>query len=266
MDDILRVDRARATIAACESRAAAAKGMGNLLQIAASAFELAARDLAVRASEPLQSLLAAGLEALMQAGDLHRSTYAALRNDGWAPVRLADVLGKMRPQLDHVIGPAMRCTMDLCRHLPLIRCNSVGLEGAILSIMLHLRREARSRGDLRLSAIGRLDPRKRAVVLIEALLSDPAWTGVCQSRHRGGQHACGPDEIGLAAARLFAQSIGGRMALDRTVPQRLRIALWLPCLPGGSDQLPSEALAGRSVADGREPGRRIKPPADRMKV
>ena len=235
-EDTFSIMEAGAGPAAGGKRPSPGAGLGNLLQIASSAIELVSKDPAVGSSEHLPPLLLAGLSALTQAGALVHPASTAGRTAGCRAVSLADLFREMRPRLGRVIDLAGSFQIAICRHLPLIPCNSVALEGAISNLLLYVRRELGSRSTLRLSAASLIDCHNCLGIRIELALTAPkltiASTGQCMEARRA---RCS-DEIGLATARLFAESLGGRLELDCSTVGRLTIALWLPCSrmpPGG---------------------------------
>lgn len=211
-------------------------GIERLLGVASQVFDVVAADPDVRKTASLASILALGRSALIEAGTLLRAAAAPDGNNGPGAVDVRELLGRIGPLLRNVIRQNGRFSIDLCRHLPLVRCDAVALEGTIWSLIAHARRELQPGGDLRLKGARHAEQNRVTGARIEVCVAlDPccAETDPAQARSR--------DEIGLATATRFAKSVGGRIELNRSPTETLTIALWLPCCN------PSPSAAGRGT-------------------
>ena len=227
---------------------ASTTGIERLLSVASHAFDMVAADPDMQKTASLAPILALGRSALREAGTLLRAAAAPGLDDAPAAIDVRELLRRIGPLLENVVRQDGRFSIDLCRHLPLVRCDAVALEVTILSLIVHARKELRPGGDLRLKAARHIDPNSQTGACIEVSAAlNPCRTGPARAH----------DRIGLATAARLAESIGGRIELKRSTGT-MAITLWLP----GRRPSPSLSTAAAERAWACAPGRGAPMPPD----
>jgi signal transduction histidine kinase len=219
--------------------------LGNLIQIAASALNLAARRPQAGRDPDLDPILARARTALERAGALVRQTMRPACEQTivvWRFAELQDVadcLAEIQALIDWVCAPDVRLTIEVADDLPRIRCNRVDLQNALLNLVINARDampdggvvtvSARVAGDCRLDRV-EIRVADDGVGMSPETLQvafNPYFTTKPEGRGTG---------LGLAMVKRFAQEAGGQVGIASTLGVGTTVTLHLPTeFPGPRD-------------------------------
>ncbi|TPI78474.1 ATP-binding protein [Mesorhizobium sp. B2-8-9] len=207
--------------------------LGNLIQVASSALNHLARDPNVSAAPALGPVLAGAKTALERAGGLVRQTIGAA---GGIPSEIhqanpGECLTEIEVLLRSAWGASIRLEVRAGSNLPLIRCDRVGLQNAVLNLLFNARdampdgglisvdvnsvseRSTASQVDIRVAdnGIG-----MNSETMVRAF--DPFFT--TKGEGLGG--------VGLPMVKRFAEEWGGSVAMQSTLGVGTTVTLRLP--------------------------------------
>jgi len=228
-DDVLRYVSA---VPSALAMAGAVHDLGNLIQVATSAINIVARnvDMPVEHRKPLLDRARSSLD---QAGALAREAMGLIRGRA-PPAELTDVTNSLR---EVAMMFDARNDTDLLLHvqveadLPRVSCSSLGLQCAVLNLLLNARDATTGRGGV--SVIGRAVRTGATVAAIEVSVEDrgvgmspdviaraldPFFT--TKSEGMGG--------IGLPMVERFVREAGGSLTIDSELGVGTRVAIRLP--------------------------------------
>jgi signal transduction histidine kinase len=191
--------------------AGAVHDLGNLIQIAASAVNIVARahDMPAERSGPL---LARATASLDQAGALVRHTIGAFRDRAAADTSIAEGIALVAALLDMRDERGLALEIDLDPDLPMVRCDPLGLQNALLNLVFNGRDAMAGNGVVRVRARAtashaEISVSDSGIGMSLATISrafDPFFT--TKSDGLGG--------VGLPMVEHFVRDAGGRVSIE----------------------------------------------------
>jgi signal transduction histidine kinase len=215
--------------------AGAVHDLGNLIQVATSAVNIIARDLEMPAGQRRPALDRAR-GSLEQAAALARDAIGLIRGQT-ARAELADVSGcllEITSMLDARGETDMVLNVDIEPDLPRVRCNPLGLQSALLNLLLNARNAMAGRGVVSVSA-----SRGRGELVVETIeitvtdggggmspeiiarALDPFFT--TKTDGTGG--------LGLPMVDRFVRESGGSLSIDSKPGVGTSVTVRLPTVP-----------------------------------
>ena len=218
--------------------------LGNLIQVASSALNRAARDPGVSTDPAIEPVIASARTALQRAGALVRDTMAraleAPKEIEHTDLRscLAEVETLIRSAWELQIRLEVRIESDL----PLAICGRLGLQNAVLNLVFNARDAMPDGGSISIDA-ALADNGHGALVELRvadtgigmtqetmARAFDPFFTTKCQGL--GG--------IGLPMVKHFAEQHDGSVEIDSALGSGTTVILRLPAAPARADGSPAQ--------------------------
>ena len=212
--------------------AGAVHDLGNLIQVASSAVNIVARNADMPAAHR-KPMLDRARSSLEQAGALAREAIGLVRGRV-APSEAADVTDSLREVA--VLFDARNDT-DLLLHvqveaeLPAVRCNPLGLQCAILNLLINARDATIGRGSV--SVVGTAIRAGTTVTAVEIAVEDRG-IGMSPDTIRRAldpfftTKSDGVGGIGLAMVERFVREAGGSITIDSELGLGTKIAIRLP--------------------------------------
>ncbi len=210
--------------------AGAVHDLGNLIQIAASAVNIVARsrDMPREHSGPLLERATASLD---QAGALVRHTIAALRDRAAAEVDtdIAQCIALVAALIEARGEAGLKLETQLGQDLPIVRCDPLGLQNAILNLVFNARDAMAGAGVVRLrvrAGAGHAEIRVSDSGIgmspdTIARAFDPFFT--TKSDGMGG--------IGLPMVEHFVRDAGGSVSIESEPGNGTTVLMLLPSNP-----------------------------------
>lgn len=205
--------------------------LGNLIQIAASAVNIASRSADLPPAEAGAVLLRAKT-SLDQAGELVRQTIRVLRGealaaDEGATALLTDV-GGLVEALRH---SGLALEIDVESDLPQVRCDPIALRSAILNLVFNAR-DAMS-GDGIVAIAGRAKPTGLAATGVEIVVTDKGIGMSPATIERAFDpffttKSDGLGGVGLPMVERFVRDAGGEISIDSEVGAGTSVTVRLP--------------------------------------
>lgn len=211
--------------------------LGNLIQIAASALNLAARSPQAGRDPSLDPILARARTALERAGALVRQNMRPTCEPTVVVWRfpelqdVADCLAEVQALIDWICAPDIRLSIEVADDLLRARCNRIDLQNALLNLVINARDAMPDGGSVTVSARladeGALDRVEIQVADDGAGMSaetlqvafNPYFTTKPEGRGTG---------LGLAMVKRFAHEAGGRVSIASTLGVGTTVTLRLP--------------------------------------
>jgi len=193
--------------------------LGNLIQVATSALNIVSRSPDVDMGSSIGTTIASARVSLQRAGTLVQQTMRFARN-GDAAVEHVDVwtcLVEIEALVTATWGRNIRLELYAGRDLPSLVCNRVGLQSAVMNLLLNARDAMPDGGVISVVATAILEDHK--VTGLELRCSD---TGLGMSEdvlRRASEpyfttKTSGLGGLGLPMVNRFAQDAGGRLHLE----------------------------------------------------
>jgi len=222
---------------ASELRAAPTAGvvhdLGNLIQIATSAVNLIARDPTVRTTGALEPMIARARMSLERAGALVQVTLGAASGVGEALefTSLAACLAEVQTLLQ--VQPGVSLVVEVDPDLPWPRCSRLGLQNAVINLLLNARDALPDGGVISLSATTAFPGAIAPVVVLRVTDNGVGMNADTMARafepffttKRPGLGGCG-----LPMVRRFVQEAAGRVEIESAVGRGTTVSLWLPAV------------------------------------
>jgi signal transduction histidine kinase len=214
------------------SAAGVVHDLGNLIQVATSAVTIVARSPSMP-PERSGPILARATSSLEEAGALVRQTIGLIRGRAIVAedVSVTAALDEVRTLIGLDGETSLVLQMDVEDDLPQVRCDPVGLRGAILNLVFNARDAMAGTGVVRISAraiCGRdtsswveIDVSDSGVGMTPATIArafDPFFT--TKSDGLGG--------VGLPMVERFVRDTGGDIAIESKRGTGTRVILRLP--------------------------------------
>ncbi len=207
--------------------------LGNLIQIATSALNTISRNR--REGRDGDLVLARARVALERAGALVRQSMIrspepslVIRKTG-EPQCIASCLRDIEDLVTWVCEPDIELSMSVQTDMPLVRCNPVELQNAVLNLVINARDAMPTGGALHVSAAAhpgwaRIAVSDNGCGMSPAVLQrafDAHFTTKTQGRGSG---------LGLAMVRRFAQDAGGRAQVRSIQGAGTTVSIILPAI------------------------------------
>lgn len=225
--------------------------LGNLIQIASSAIGIIARspDMPALHSGPMLTRAKASLD---QAGAIVRQRLGLMRDTapGLPVAVVAECLGKVAALIDGHLEPDFTIEVAIEDNLPLVRCDPLGLESAVLNLVINARDAMDGFGRVVISAArisqGSLAPG------VELAISDdgPGMSPATIARAfipffttRNG----GSGGVGLPMVERFVVGAGGEITIRSALEAGTTVTLRLPAIlpsAGGARERGASFAAG----------------------
>lgn len=193
--------------------------LGNLIQIATSALNTMSRNRR-EGRDGSDPVLTRARIALERAGTLVRQSMARSSEAGLVirktgePQCIASCLRDIEGLVSWVCEPDIELAVSIRTTMPLVRCNSVELQNAVLNLVINARDAMPTGGALHVSAATVGDPRRPAWVEITVSDSGCGMTPAVLQRVFDTHFTTKPEGrgsgLGLAMVRRFAEEAGGR--------------------------------------------------------
>lgn len=219
--------------------------LGNLIQIASSAISIVARDPIVQTGD-LGLVIAGARTSLERAGALVRQTMSMAREQVSAneTVSVKACLAELEALFRITWGHDIRLDVRASSALPVVQCNSLALQNAVLNLLFNAREAMPGGGVISLSAEAvSLDLGEWIEIRIAdsgigmcpdtiAQAFDPFFTTKCDGL--GG--------VGLPTVRRFMDEVGGRVIIESEHGVGTTVTLQLPACPESTDTLPPSGM------------------------
>jgi signal transduction histidine kinase len=224
------VPRANGSAANSEATAGIVHDLGNLIQIATAAVNIIARNPRVHATD-LEPVLAGAQTSLERAGALVRRTVGLMRERSAAaePVNLASCLEEIealtRITWEH------RLDVTISPDVPLVRCERLALQTAILNVLLNARDAMPGGGVISIHG----STPKAFAPFVELRVTDSGIGMKPETIKRAFEpfFTTKPDGLGglgLPMVRRFAEDAGGQVSIDSEFGVGTTVTLHLPAL------------------------------------
>ena len=209
--------------------------LGNLIQVASSALNHLARDPKVSAAPALAPVIAGAKTALERAGGLVRQTIGAAGGI-CSDIEQANV-GECLEEIETLIRSAwdagIRLEVTVAPDLPLIRCDRIGLQNAILNLLFNAR-DAMPDGGL-ISVDVALALERSTVRQVDIRVEDQGIGMTSETMVRAFDpffttKGEGLGGVGLPMVKSFAEELGGSVAVQSTLGAGTTVTLRLPAM------------------------------------
>jgi signal transduction histidine kinase len=209
--------------------------LGNLIQVASSALNHLARDPGVSAAPALGPVIAGAKTALERAGCLVRQTISAAREvhteieNANVGVCLAEIESLIRSAWDANIRLEVRVGSDL----PLIRCDRIGLQNAVLNLLFNAR-DAMPDGGL-ISVDAALVDESSTASQVDIRVADNGIGMTRETMVRAFDpffttKGAGLGGVGLPMVKCFAEESGGSVDVQSRLGAGTIVTLRLPAM------------------------------------
>ncbi|MET3521878.1 sensor histidine kinase [Mesorhizobium abyssinicae] len=213
--------------------------LGNLIQVASSALNRVARDTTVSTTPDLAPVIASARTALQRAGALVRETIgrAAEAPRDMESTDLRNCLAEVETLIRSAWGLQIRLEVHIESDLPLVICDPLGLQNAVLNLVFNARDAMPEGGSISMD-VAVVDKGDGAFVELrvadtgigmtqETMLRafDPFFTTKCQGL--GG--------IGLPMVKHFAERHDGSVEIDSALGLGTTVILRLPAALARAD-------------------------------
>ncbi|WP_245441944.1 sensor histidine kinase [Mesorhizobium hawassense] len=209
--------------------------LGNLIQVASSALNHLARDPNVSAAPDLGSVIAGAKTALERAGGLVRQTIGAAGGicSDIQQANVCDCLAEIETLIRSAWDAGIRLEVRVRPDLPLIRCDRIGLQNAVLNLLFNAR-DAMPDGGL-ISVEAAFVPERATVGQIVIRIQDNGigMTGETMVRAFDPFFTTkgeGLGGVGLPMVKRFAEESGGSVALQSTLGAGTTVTLRFPAM------------------------------------
>lgn len=207
--------------------------LGNLIQIASSAVNIIDRDLGLRKPSNLETIVVGAKAALLRAGALVRQT---LRHSIHVPqeieaVCVAACLAEIRGLIQVTWPPNIDLDFRVAPDLPAVRCDRLGLQGAILNLALNARDAMPNGGMLSIEAGDACEG--GSVTAVELRVSDNGMgmtrdTMICAFEPYFTTKSNGLGGVGLPMVKRFVEEVGGDVSTESEVHFGTTVTIRLP--------------------------------------
>jgi signal transduction histidine kinase len=215
--------------------AGAVHDLGNLIQVATSAVNIIARDLEMPDGQH-RPVLDRARGSLEQAATLARDAIGLIRGQT-APVELADVsdcLLEITSMLDARGETGLVLDIEIEPDLPRVRCNPLGLQSALLNLLLNARDAMAGRGVVSVST-----SRRRGGPVAETIEIAVTDGGVGMSCETVAQaldpffttKTDGTGGLGLSMVDRFVRESGGSLSITSELGVGTSVTVRLPTVP-----------------------------------
>jgi len=216
------------------STAGVVHDLGNLIQVASSALNHLARDPSVLAAPALGLVIAGAKTALDRAGGLVRQTISLAR-ESHTEIEHANV-GVCLAEIESLIRSAwdanIRLEIGICSDLPLVRCDRIGLQNAVLNLLLNAR-DAMPNGGL--ISVDALVSESSAASQVDIRVADNGIGMTSETMVRAfapffTTKGEGLGGVGLPMVKRFAEESGGSIDAQSTLGAGTTMTLRLPAM------------------------------------
>jgi signal transduction histidine kinase len=192
--------------------------LGNLIQIATSALNIISRSSDLKTGVATEAMIANASASLHRAGSLVQQTLQLARGDRIVsqPVDVLACLTEIETLVRATWGRNIAFELYASQALPVIRCSRVGLQSALMNLLINARDAMPNGGTISLVAAAIYDG---AVADIELRVSDNGF-GMSKDVLRRATDpffttkVSGLGGLGLPMVSRFAQEAGGRLMLE----------------------------------------------------
>jgi signal transduction histidine kinase len=219
--------------------------LGNLIQIASSAVNIIARSPSIRTD--LEPVLAGAKTSLQQAGALVRQTIGMARERAAATeqVSLAACLDEIAALIQIGWTRSVRLEIRVDRALPLLQCDPLALQGAVLNLLYNARDAMPDGGAISVSAEA---VAFEARVVVELRVTDSGIGMTPETLIRAFDpffttKSDGLGGVGLPMVDSFARNAGGRLFIESTYGVGTTVTLRLPAYLPATSHLASQEQA-----------------------
>lgn len=224
----------RLTALPAGSAAGAIHDLANLMQITSSAVNVVARNPSIHSTN-LEPVIAGAMTSLERAGDLVRQTISIVheRATSVEQVGLANFFNQIEELFQVARARNVRLDMQANADLPLVECDPLALQNAVLNLLFNARDAMPDGGviAIRAQAIA-MGPREGVELRVAdsgigmkpntiARAFDPFFT--TKSNGLGG--------FGLPTVERFVEEVGGRILIESEFGVGTTVRLQLPASP-----------------------------------
>ncbi|BAV45386.1 histidine kinase [Mesorhizobium loti] len=209
--------------------------LGNLIQVASSALNHLARDPNVSAAPDLGPVIAGAKTALERAGGLVRQTIGVAGGvcSDIQQANVCDCLAEIETLIRSAWDASIRLEVRVRHDLPLLRCDRIGLQNAVLNLLFNAR-DAMPDGGL-ISIDVAFVPERLSAGQIEIRVGDNGIGMTSETMVRAFDpffttKGEGLGGVGLPMVKHFAEDAGGSIALQSTLGVGTTVALRLPAM------------------------------------
>ncbi|MGX5804903.1 sensor histidine kinase [Bradyrhizobium sp. Arg314] len=209
--------------------------LGNLIQVASSALNHLARDPSISAAPALRPVIAGARTALERAGGLVRQTIS-IAQESHLEIEHANV-GVCLVEIEAFVRSAwdtnIRFEVKVGSDLPLVRCDRIGLQNAVLNLLLNAR-DAMPDGGL-ISVEAALVSERSIITQVDIRVVDNGIGMTSETMVRAFDpffttKGEGLGGVGLPMVKRFAEESGGSVAMQSTLGAGTTVTLRLPAM------------------------------------
>jgi signal transduction histidine kinase len=205
--------------------------LGNLIQIASSAVNIAARNPTLRDST-LIPVIEGARASLDRAGALVRQTVAIARRTpaDRGPASLESIISDLVALIEITWDESVRLSVDIPPDLPALACDPLGLQNAILNLLLNARQSMPEGGVISINAVPIVLERGEAM---ELRIGDTGIGMTPETVDRAFDpffttKVDGLGGIGLPTVARFAKDAEGRVLIESEYGRGTVVKLQLP--------------------------------------
>ncbi|PBB27426.1 MULTISPECIES: ATP-binding protein [unclassified Mesorhizobium] len=209
--------------------------LGNLIQVASSALNHLARDPSVSAAPELGPVIAGAKTALERAGGLVRQTIGAAGGicSDIQQANVSDCLLEIETLIRSAWDASIRLEVRVEPDMPLIRCDRIGLQNAVLNLLFNAR-DAMPDGGL-ISVGAALASERTTTGQVDILVEDNGIGMTEETMARAFDpffttKGKGLGGVGLPMVKRFAEESGGGVAVQSTLGAGTTVTLRLPAV------------------------------------
>jgi signal transduction histidine kinase len=216
-----------------DSAAGAAHDLGNLIQIAASALNIISRSPAFGPSSTLEPVAASAKIALQRAGTLIQQTLRLAREGNAAvePVSTTACLVELEALVKGTWESSVRFDLKADPNLPTVTCNRLGLQSAIMNLLLNARDAMPNGGEI--SVVATAAQEQDGAAEVEVRVTDNGLGMTQDTMLRAFEpyfttKTTGLGGFGLSMVKRFVDEAGGRLDIDSEPGVGTTVTLRLP--------------------------------------
>ncbi|MGX5850055.1 sensor histidine kinase [Mesorhizobium sp. PL10] len=206
--------------------------LGNLIQVASSALNHLARDPSISSAPALRPVIAGARTALERAGGLVRQTISKAQ-ESHVEIEHANV-GVCLAEIETLIRSAwdtkIRFEVQVGSDLPLVRCDRIGLQNAVLNLLLNARDAMPDGGLISVDALVSERSTQVDIRVVDNGIGMTSETMVRAFDPFFTTKGEGLGGVGLPMVKRFAEESGGSVVVQSTLGAGTTVTLRLPAI------------------------------------
>lgn len=229
----LSVNAAYETHAVHEPMAAVIHDLGNLIQVATSAFNILSRSRCISRDKRASQIILSAQASLERAGGLVRQSLRSARG-GYTPpvdsVCVGTCLFDLKALLEKIWEPEIHFEVQAEPNLPRLACNVIGFQTVLLNLIVNARDAMPDGGTILLAARALV---AAGVARVEIVVADDGLGMTRETLERAftplfTTRSSRDGGYGLSAVKTFVQAADGDIQLESEPGVGTRITMTLP--------------------------------------